>query len=111
MFVEYAKTEKLRRFFQFRRQKIFKHFSIRDYNSNFLRRHVDLYLHDLDEELDMNGKLIKNFDAKEHFKDFQPDDMVGFDNFYDRLSAWGIDQKTLSYDDFSTEEVPAPKFA
>ena len=27
MFVEYAKIEKLRRFFQFKRQKIFKHFT------------------------------------------------------------------------------------
>lgn len=111
MFVEYAKTEKLRRFFQFRRQKIFKHFSIRDYNANFLRKHVDEYLKDLDDELGMDGKLNKHFNTKEHFKDFQPDDLVGFDNFYDRLSQWGIEQKTLSYDDFATEEVPAPKLA
>ena len=48
MFVEYAKVEKLRRFFQFKRQRIFKHFTRMDYNTNFIRKHVDDYIKELD---------------------------------------------------------------
>ena len=36
-------------------------------------------------------------------------EIVGFDNFYDELAKWGIEQKVLSYDDFSPDEMPGIK--
>ena len=67
MFIEYAKVEKLKRFFQFKRQKIFKHFTHMDYNMNFTRKNVDHYIGELDEELNMAGKLKQNFNPEVHW--------------------------------------------
>ncbi len=109
MFVQYAKVEKLRRFFQFKRQRIFKHFTRMEYNTNFIRKFVEDYIHELDEELDMKGKLESNFKAQHHFGNLKPSDMVGFDNFYDTLAKWGVEQTTLAYEDFASDELPALK--
>ena len=80
-----------------------------DYNLNFTRKNVDHYISELDEELNMNGKLKKNFCPEHHWPNFRQTDIIGFDNFYDTLSSWGIEQKVLSYDDFASDEQPGIK--
>ena len=80
-----------------------------EYNTNFIRKHVDDYINELDEELDMKGRLKENFKAQHHFGTLKPSDMVGFDNFYDTLAKWGVEQNTLTYEDFASDEMPALK--
>ena len=108
MFIEYAKVEKVRRFFTFKRQKIFKHFTHMDYNTNFTRKDVDHYVNELAAELKMGGKLVANFKPAAIWPDTQPAEIIGFDHFYDQLSKWAIEQTDLTYDDFSPDERPAP---
>ena len=81
-----------------------------DYNLNFTRKNVDHYVGELDEELCMNGKLKKHFIPEQHWPNFRATDLIGFDAFYDILSAWGIEQKMISYDDFSPDEQPGIKW-
>ena len=51
LFETYAKQEKLRRFFTLKRQKIFKHFTLQSYHSNFTYAQACEYLKVLDEFL------------------------------------------------------------
>ena len=101
MFVEHIKVEQIRRFFLQRRRHIFKHFSRFEYSNNFLRKHVDHYLAQLDTELGLKGKLKDAFNINECLGEHRPDDLIGFDNFYDALSRWGVAQKQFSCEDFS----------
>ena len=57
----------------------------------------------------MGGKLKENFKPAVHWPNFKSSEVVGFDNFYDHLAKWAVDQKTLSYEDFSPDEIAAPK--
>ena len=49
----------------------------------------------------MDRKLINNFDVDDHWPDTDPNDTVGFDAFYDKLSDWAVEQTELSYGDFA----------
>ena len=44
LFEQYARVEKIRRFFVAKRQKIFKHFTLQDYNANFRKCDIEPYL-------------------------------------------------------------------
>lgn len=57
-FKKYARIEKIRRFFQMRKQKIYKHFCIQPYQANFTKHRVGEYIESLDSFLDMSGKLV-----------------------------------------------------
>ena len=55
----------------------------------------------------MKGKLKENFKPAVHWPTQNKSDVIGFDNFYDTLAKWAIEQQTLTYDDFSPDEVAA----
>ena len=84
-----------------KRQKIFKHFTLQDYQTNFRKADIGPYITSLDMLLLMDRKLINNFDVEEHWPDTPPEETVGFDAFYDKLSEWAIEQTDLSYEDFA----------
>ena len=101
LFEQYAKVEKVRRFFQAKRQKIFKHFTMQEFNSNFTKKDIPAYVQALDLLLLMDRKLVTAFDADEHWPETDPDETVGFDAFYDTLSNWAVEQTDLTYEDFA----------
>ena len=89
-FNKFARIEKLRRFFTFKRQKIFKHFTQLAYSQNFNVSKVDEYVRELDAFLKMNNKLIASFKASEQFADTPKDEVLAFETFYDRLKKWAV---------------------
>jgi hypothetical protein len=44
LFEQYARVEKIRRFFQAKRQKIFKHFTLQEFNANFRKCDIAPYI-------------------------------------------------------------------
>ena len=91
LFEQQARIEKIRRFFQSKRQKIFKHFTLQEFNANFRKMDVAPYVQALDLLLLMDRKLIEAFDPEEHWPETAPNDTIGFDSFYDVLSSWAIE--------------------
>ena len=61
LFRDQARIEKIRRFFVAKRTKIFKHFTLQPYHSNFTKKHVDDYVQSLDNFLGMKHKLVRDF--------------------------------------------------
>ena len=101
LFEQFARVEKIRRFFQAKRQKIFKHFTLQQFNANFRKCDVAQYITALDLLLLMDRKLIEAFDVEELWPEVDPNETIGFDSFYDTLSKWAIEQTDLSYEDFA----------
>jgi hypothetical protein len=84
LFETYAVQEKIRRFFNLKRQKIFKHFTLQPYHSNFNMENVRKYIAELDDFLLQQGALKREFPIDEYIE--QPeeaDEQIGFDAFYD----------------------------
>ena len=101
LFEQYARVEKIRRFFVAKRQKIFKHFTLQEFNANFRKMDIAPYVQALDLLLLMDRKLIESFDVEEHWPEMPGTETVGFDAFYDTLSKWAVEQTELSYEDFA----------
>ena len=105
LFETYALQEKLRRFFNLKRQKIFKHFTLQPYHSNFTYENVSKYVAVLDGFLMQEGTLAKGFPIEDCIE--QPeeaDEQIGFDAFYEALTKWGTTQTILTYDDLIRAE-------
>ena len=91
LFESLAKVERVRRFFTFKRQKIFKHFTLQPYHSNFCKKDLEDYVRALDLFLMMDKKLVDNFKTDPIWGDMEDSEQVGFDNFYDELSKWAVE--------------------
>ena len=106
LFVKHARIEKIRRFFTHRKTKIYKHFCIQPYQSNFTKRHIAEYLLSLDGFLQMNGQLVAEFPWEQFFTEYEHNDAVGFEELYEAMSKWAIspDNQKLGYDDFAAAE-------
>ena len=113
LFESLAKVERVRRFFTFKRQKIFKHFTLQPYHSNFCKKDLNDYIRALDLFLMMDKKLVNGFSSKVDniWGEMEDSDQVGFDAFYDELSKWAVDQRELTYDDFAAADNPAKESA
>ena len=66
-FVKYARIEKIKRFLNSKKQRIYKHFCIQPYYQNFSKKYIDQYLLALEGFLQMEGKLTKFFTPSEKF--------------------------------------------
>ena len=108
LFIQYARVEKIRRFFSIKRQKIFKHFTLQPYHANFCRKDIEQYVSTLDNFLQMEKKLVQNFIPKEHWPEVEANEQIGFDNFYETMAKWGVTQELLDYDDFARADQDAP---
>jgi len=104
LFVQYARVEKIRRFFVIKRQKIFKHFTLQPYHANFCRKDISQYVSTLDNFLQMEKKLVDNFKPEEHWPESEPNEQIGFDGFYEELAKWGVSQELLEYNDFARSD-------
>lgn len=102
MFHGWSGTEKLRRFFTLRRQKLFKHFSQQPYHQALSFEVLDEYLKTLDKFLMLEGKVIAGFKVEEHFEECKG--ALSFDRFYESFQKWGVSQKEISYDELSVVE-------
>ena len=88
-----------------KRQKIFKHFTLQPYHSNFTWEKIPEYIKALDEFLLQEGALVRNLDIEDTIE--QPeeaDEQISFDQFYDQLQKWGVQQVLISYDDLCKAE-------
>ena len=105
-FIKYSRVEKIRRFFNRRKQKIYKDCCIQPYQANFTKENFEEYLQSLDAFLDMKGKLVDHFKYEEHFTHLGDHESVQFEDFYDVLSMWAVspEQTKLDYEDFANEE-------
>ena len=101
LFEQQSRVEKIRRFFQNKRQKIFKHWTYQEFNANFRKMDIGPYIVQLDQLLLMDRKLVEAFDVEELWPDTAPTDTVGFDHFYLKLSDWAVEQTELSYEEFA----------
>lgn len=79
LFEAQSRVEKIRRFFQAKRQKIFKHFTLQEFNANFRKCDIAPYVSALDLLLLMDRKLIDAFDVEEHWSQVDANETVGFD--------------------------------
>ncbi len=104
IFRKYARIEKLRRFFQMKRQRIYKHFMLQPYQGNFIRRHIKEFVHALDEFLKTDNKLTDNFQVDKLFAFLDENEATTFDHFYDVLSKWALKQEVLDYEDIAKFE-------
>ena len=59
------------------------------------------YIQALDLLLLMDRKLIEAFDVEELWPEMEGTETVGFDNFYDKLAGWAVEQNDLTYEDFA----------
>ena len=91
LFESMAKIERVRRFFTFKRQKIFKHFTLQPYHSNFCKKDLNDYVRALDLFLMMDKKLTNSFKPDLIWTEMEANEQVGFDAFYDELSKWAVD--------------------
>ena len=105
LFENLAKVERVRRFFTFKRQKIFKHFTLQPYHSNFCKKDTNDYVRALDLFLMMDKKLVNAFKPDNIWADVEDSEQVGFDAFYEELSKWAVEQRELSYEDFAAAEI------
>ena len=103
-FIKQARIEKIRRFFNLRKQKIYKHFCVQPNQANFLKKHIRDYLISLDGFLQMEGQLVKNFNVEEHFGDIKPTDSVQYELLFAKLRKWATEQTLLDYDVFAKAE-------
>lgn len=87
-FQTYAKVEKVRRFFNTNKQKIYKHFCIQPYQAQFSKQNMKDYLVSLDGFMQMDGRLHKNFNYEKCFEGKKPSDNVQFDEIYDAVLKW-----------------------
>lgn len=101
LFEQQSRVEKIRRFFVAKRQKIYKHFTLQEFNANFRKCDIAPYVSALDLLLLMDRKLIEAFDVEDHWPEIDANETVGFDAFYDILSNWAVDQTELSYEEFA----------
>ena len=70
------------------------------------------YFEALDGFLQMDGKLQKNFDLEKHFSKYDQDDEISFDDLFDIIAKWAINEQTeLSYEDFAKGENEQPATA
>ena len=73
-----------------KRQRIYKHFTLQPYHTNFCKKDIQEYISALDVLLMMDRKLIQAFDVDEYFPE-EPDEVVGWDQFYLQLSNWATE--------------------
>ena len=101
LFEQYARVEKIKRFFNSKRQKVFKHFTLQSYHTNFCVKDIDDYVKQLDSFLMMDKKLIENFKPEKYWGNVAKTEQVGFDAFYEQLQKWAVSQETLNPEDFT----------
>ena len=104
LFEQLARVEKIRRFFIGKRQKIFKHFTLQPYHTNFCQKDVKDYVEALDILLCMDRKLTHNFDVDEYFPE-DPEEQIGFDHFWDTMVKWATEQNELTYEEFAVIDL------
>ena len=75
-FVTYAKIEKVRRYFDSNKQKVYKHFCIQPYQASFNKGHIPEYVKALDGFLSMEDRMINNFKVDDYFEELKPSDAV-----------------------------------
>ena len=109
LFAKYSRLEKIRRFFNNKKQRIYKHFCVQPYQANFTKAKVKEYIASLDSFLQMQGKLVKHFNWKPHFEHLKPTDSLQFEDLYDVLWKWACspEQTALNYNDFARENIDA----
>jgi hypothetical protein len=110
LFIEQARMEKIKRFFAAKKTKVYKHFCIQPYHSNFAKKHVNEYVSALDNFLQMKRCLVKEFTADGVWgEEVDNNTSISFEVFYDTLSKWAINQTELDYANFAAGDIEKEK--
>lgn len=104
LFKKYSKAEKIRRFFQAKRSKIYKLFMIQTYHAHFSKKSVKHFVEQIDNTFKMAGKLNHFFGADDHFHVLKEDEPISFEVFFEVLIKWSMNQEKMTYDDFASYE-------
>ena len=108
-FLKYARVEKIRRFFNMKKQKLYKHFCIQPFQAHFTKVNIPDYLKAIDTFLHMDGKFVEGFKWQNYMSEVKETESIQFEDFYDIISRWAVspEQTELSYADFANEK-PEP---
>jgi hypothetical protein len=104
LFAKYTKVEKIRRFLQAKRPKIYKNFMLQAYHNTFTKKNSRHFVEQIDTMFKMAGKLIHFFVIDEHFHMLRDDDRIPFEVFFEVFLKWSLNQEKMSYDDFAMFE-------
>lgn len=107
LFKKYSKSEKIRRFFVNKRQKLYKLFMLQTYHNHLTKKHARHFIEQIDNLFKTAGKMNLYFIIDEQFHMIKEDDHLPFDAFYEVLLRWCLNQDKLSYDDFMQFEEQA----
>jgi hypothetical protein len=104
LFAKYTKVEKIRRFLQAKRPKIYKNFMLQAYHNTFTKKNSRHFVEQIDTMFKMAGKLIHFFVIDEHFHMLRDDDRIPFEVFFEVFLKWALNQEKMSYEDFAMFE-------
>ena len=105
MFQKYARIEKIKRFFNSKKGRVQQHFAIQPYYATFSKKDVKTYIEALDGFLQMDGKLVANFNTDDYQPELSPNDPVVFEDLFETLTRWAVQEQTeLSYSDFAVAD-------
>ena len=93
MFQKYARIEKIKRFFDSKKSRIQQHFAIQPYYATFSKKDVKTYIEALDGFLQMDGKLITNYNIESFKPDFKSTDPVVFEDLLKHLKNWAVNEQ------------------
>ena len=75
-FQKYARVEKIRRFFNMKKQKLYKHFCIQPFQAHFTKVNIPDYLKAMDSFLHMDGKLIEAFKWQNYMSEIKETESI-----------------------------------
>ena len=98
LFNRYAKVEEMRRFWTQHRQIFLKEFMSQPFQSNFVLWHVEEFTKLIDDWVEVDGKIVDNFDIWEEFHSLSEDETMTFDVYYNALTNWMLEQEVITLD-------------
>jgi len=90
LFQKYTKVEKIRRFFNSKRSKIYKNFMMQPYHHHFNKKNAKNFVEQIDTLFKMAGKLVHFFIVEDHFHSLKEEDIIPFEHFYEVLVKWSF---------------------
>ena len=88
----------MRRFWETHRNVFEKEFLGQAFQSNFVIRHIEEFTKLIDDWIEADGALVKNFIVTEIFDHLTEEETITFTKYYDELIDWSLSQKDISLD-------------
>mmetsp|Transcript_2482 Transcript_2482/g.2598 ORF Transcript_2482/g.2598 Transcript_2482/m.2598 type:complete len:241 (-) Transcript_2482:149-871(-) len=99
-YFEHARIERNKRFWEARRQQMYRKFMTLPKYELFQKIDVPKFVKLIDDEFFLQGKLLQIFPHKKVFGKQKDDDYIKFDAFYTKFSAWFLEQEEFEGREF-----------